>query len=408
MPVSTKALTPIPQTKSERLALAMQGQTIVSKALDEGRGLTKAEQETIDLIKDLADQIKAEADSLAVADAEDAKARDERRAKSAETARALDRLGKGATLGTDGQPIGGLFSAKQRDDLIRAVKSKTPIGLDTTLTNAHFKAAATVGALNLPGFGSDVVTAPEGRAVVSLRDYMDVTTNATSPVRWYSLSNPADASVAIVPEGGLKPESSLDPDDHDDPLIKIATWFGVTDELAEDAPFMVAAIQNTIVRAVMVKENRYVLDRVDATSGILTGTTTADGLIDTLAAQIATSEALTGESPQVLLMNPTQVGAIRQQKMQTSGIYVSDPLGPGPTSIHGVPVASTPAVAAGVVYLMTAGWGRFYTRGRGDLRVEVGLATGDFEHNRTSVRVEERVLATVPQPSRVTRLTVTA
>lgn len=408
MPVYTKALAPIPQTKSERLALAMQGQAIVSKALDEGRGLTKAEQETIDLIKDLADQIKAEADSLSMVDTEEAKARDERRAKSAETARALDRLGKGAAIGPDGQPVTGLFSAKQRDDLIRAVQSKTAIRLDTTLTGAHFKAAHTAGSLNLPGVGSDVVMAPEGRAVVAIRDYMEVSTNAAPLVRWYALSNPDDADVAIVPEGGLKPEADLVPTAHDDPLIKIATRFGFTDELIEDSSFMAAAIQNSIIRAVMVRENKYVLDTVAATSGIIAASTTPDVLIDALATHIGNSVGLNGEAPQVLLMNPAQVVTIQQAKAQTSGIYVSDPLGPGPTAVHGVPVAATPAVAPGVIYVLTRGWGKLYARGNGALQVDVGLATGDFESNRTSVRVEERVLATVPQPSRVTRLTVAA
>ncbi|MBG6095958.1 phage major capsid protein [Nocardioides luteus] len=383
-------------TDEERLAaIADEAQKIIDLAKQNDGDVSEAQAKRLE---DLANEGEA------------IKARIDKRTKSKRTAEALDRLGKGATLGPDGLPVTGLFNQKQTNDLIRAVRSKTAIRLDTSLSSAHFKAAAkaahTAGSLNLPGVGSDVVTAPEGRAVVAIRDFMEVTNNAPSNVRWYSLANPSDTAVAIVAEGGLKPEADLVPTPHDDPLIKIATRFGFTDELIEDSSFMATAIQNTLLRAVMVRENRYILDTVAATSGIITATTTADGLIDALSLNIANSVSLNGEAPSVLLMNPAQVAAIQQAKASTSGVYISDPLGPGPTAVHGVPVAASPAVAAGTVYILTPGWGRFYTRGNGALQVDVGLASGDFENNRTSVRVEERVLATVPQPTHVTRLTV--
>jgi hypothetical protein len=70
-----------------------------------------------------------------------------------------------------------------------------------------------------------------------------------------------------------------------------------------------------------------------------------------------------------------------------------------------VPLVSTAATAQGTAYLLTKGFGTFYSLG--SLRVEAGFTGDDWIYNRMTVRAEQRVLPVVNRPKLVTKLTLT-
>lgn len=294
---------------------------------------------------------------------------------------------------------------------------------NTTAAIAHNATGATVQTALEPlpsiGAGNVTVTGSGGGphtvtfvGFLSSKDVEQMTatsnlTGGTSPAVTVATSTQgAEArGVGIVPEGGIKPESSVSYSPVDAELIKLATRFSLTDELSEDAPFLVREIQQSVLRAVLVRENQLVIDTINATSGVLTGTGASGTLLDIIATEIGEAEAINGQTPTALILNPTNLSTVRTAKASTGGSYFLDPVAAGPVTVHGVPLISTPVVTAGTAYLVTSGFGTFYSRG--SLRVEAGFTGDDWIHNRLTIRAEERVLPAVNRPSLVTKLTLT-
>lgn len=370
------------QFTEERSTLLSASRTLVEGAKSAGRELTDAEQRDVKAAFDRIKEIDADLEKFQA------------------SADLLARIGAIRPGALDDENAGHLFSEADAKGFLEAARSKTSFG-----TTVRYKAALTSTSLLLPTVGQTVVAAAEPKATIALRDLFTPAAADGPKVRYYTLANPDATDVAIVAEGGLKPESDPVYAPVDKDLVKLATRFSITDELAEDAPFMVTEIQKSVLRNVLVRENKLVIDTIDATSGILTGTGVAGTLLDILATEIGDSEAINGQTPTALLLNPTNLASVRIAKASTGGSYYIDPLSTGPTSIHGVPLISTPAVAAGTAYLVTSGFGTFYSRG--SLRVEAGFTGDDWIYNRMTIRAEERVLPVVTRPNLVTKITLT-
>lgn len=299
----------------------------------------------------------------------------------------------------------GLFTDSEKAAFVHAIRSKTSFSATVPLTSRRLKAPMDTGALELPGVGTSVVANPDPKSTIALRDLLTPAVAGGPTVRYYTIGEPGVGDVAIVAEGGLKPEAEVAYAPVDAELVKLATRFTITDELREDAGFLLTEIQSSVLRAVLARENKLIVDTIAATSGILTGTGAAATLLDILADEIGASEAINGQTPTALVLNPSNLASVRIAKASTGGSYFIDPLAAGPTMIHGVPLISTPAVAAGTAYLLTQGFGTFYTRG--SLRVEAGHTGDDFIYNRSTIRAEERVLPVVNRPNLVTAITLT-
>ena len=365
----------------------------------------------IDGMKSIVSNAQTTSRDLTTAEESDLKAANERvKGIDAEVAKiksSMDLVARIGAIRPDSlDPIHGgqLFSESDAEGFVNAAKSKGNFG-----TTVRYKAALSLGGI-LPAIGSAVVVNPDARTTYALRDLFAPADAQGPTVRYYTLGeaaavSPATEAVSIVAEGGLKPESDVDYAPVDKELVKLATRFTLTDELGEDAPFLVQEIQQSVLRAVLVRENKLVIDTINATSGVLTGTSTAATLIDLLATEIGASEAINGVTPTAMLVNPADLAAVRVAKASTGGGYFIDPLSNGPTSIHGVPLISTAATAAGTAYMLTSGFGTFYSRGA--LRVEAGFTGDDWIYNRMTVLAEERVLPVVNRPNLVTKLTLT-
>ena len=74
-----------------------------------------------------------------------------------------------------------------------------------------------------------------------------------------------------------------------------------------------------------------------------------------------------------------------------------DPTAAGPSSLHGVPLISTPATAAAMAWVIEASGVTIFRRG--PLTVQVGHNADDLAHNTATMVAEERVGTAVMRPS---------
>lgn len=288
-----------------------------------------------------------------------------------------------------------------KSGLVKSLSRKSPYAFNLPVNT---KAATTAGALDLPGTGNLVSESLPGTTMVALRDIFAPQRTDSGNVRYYRMGS---GTAEVVAEGGLKPDAGITIEPVDDVLKKVATTFGFTDELVEDANFLVGYIKAEALRGVLKKENVLVIEALESAEGAMTATGTAAAIIDVLAQAIGATTATNGVAPTQVLINPLDLAKIRVTKGTGSGDYAIDPLSAGPTTIHGVNVLATPAVPQGTVYIVSAGAGVFYTR-QDSVRVDVGYSSDDWVHNKLTGRAEERVLPAVIRPSLITKVTLTA
>ena len=93
---------------------------------------------------------------------------------------------------------------------------------------------------------------------VGLADYFGQETTTSSHWR-YALEGTATSGAAGVAEGAVKPESTFNYSEVDEPVKKIATSLPVSDELLEDAPAIQTYINNRISLFIQSEEERQLL-----------------------------------------------------------------------------------------------------------------------------------------------------
>jgi HK97 family phage major capsid protein len=289
---------------------------------------------------------------------------------------------------------GNLFTETARKELVTAVKSRT-----TYRTEVDSKAALTSGTL-LPTSGTGVEGGlfPNAFPLTTLFR----TEQAGGPsIRYYVLDA---ATAGVVAEGQPKPDSGVTITPKDVLLKKVATLVRFSDELSDDASFLIPYLQSELVSAVITKENTEILATFNATSGVLTGGGPTGEAMDVVADAIAGQEAVNGSAPSAVVVNPTVMAALRKERSTSLG-YLIDPLTAGPPTIHGVKVVSTPATAAGTAWVV-GGQGVIIYR-RGQITAEIGMNADDWTTNQRTMRVEERFATAVVRPSMLTKLTLT-
>lgn len=306
-------------------------------------------------------------------------------------AREAEREEKSHAVGFDRQRVkNGLRDALQR---------KGAFGFDVPMQKS-----LTTALVDPTPSGQLVSEAPPAAEVMALRDLFQTVPTNSGVVRYYRIG--AGSGADIVAEGGEKPSLDLDVAPVDANLIKLAVTFTFSDELGDDAGWLVDHIIRQAVRAVLARENALILDTLDGTTGVLTSTGNRSDVLDVLAGAIGAAEATNGITPGRIIAHPTDVAHVRTLKASGSGEYALDPLSTTPTGIHGVPITATPAVTPGTMWLTTSGFGAFYTRNN-QLRIETGYAGDDWTHNRATTRVEERVLPAIVRPELLTHVTLT-
>jgi HK97 family phage major capsid protein len=288
----------------------------------------------------------------------------------------------------------GVFSQQARDGIVQAVKSRTMFRTEVD------RKALTTGAM-LPPAGVGV----EGGLWPNIYPLADLFRNeqANGPtVRYYRMDG---ATADVVAEGALKPDSGVTVTPVDVALAKFATLATFSDEMSDDAPYLVAHLQAELTNAVITRENAAILAAFNGASGILTQTGVAASVVDLIADSVAGQEAISGVTPSAVVAHPSVIATIRKTKADTSGVYNVDPLPAAPAMLHGVRLISTPATAAATVWVVGGQGTVIYRRGR--ITAEIGHGSDGWETNTQVMRVEQRMATAVVRPSSLTRITLT-
>jgi HK97 family phage major capsid protein len=290
---------------------------------------------------------------------------------------------------------GGPFDTEAKAGLIRAVKSRTAFRCEVS------RKALTSGTL-LPAAGTGVVPGLHPNAMYALADLFPNQPAEGAVQRVYRTTAGTATTVA---EGAEKVDSGTAFEAVDVALKKIVALAKVSDELSQDAPFLLTALAADLQQAVAARENVEIITAFGAAVGVLTDAGAAADVIDIVGTNIAVLEALNGAGPSAVIAHPNTVASVRALKASTAGSYHVDPWSAGPPSVHGVQLVSTAAVTAGTVWLVSSQAAVIYRRG--PVSVEVGLDGTDFSFNMRTVIAEERMAAAVTRPGAIVEITLT-
>lgn len=208
-------------------------------------------------------------------------------------------------------------------------------------------------------------------------------------------------AAASVSEGGLKPEAALGVTLRTQPVVKIAVTLPVTDEQLQDVPQIRGYIDGRLTLMVQLAEETQLLNGTGVAPQ-LQGFHTKPG-IQTLARGAtednpdAVLRAITNVNNIVafanatgVVLNPLQWLAIRLLRTTTGEYIWGHPALPGPATLWGLPVISTPAQTAGRGLVGDFQMYSHISRRLG-LRIDVGYINDDFVKDIQRIRLEERL-----------------
>ena len=223
----------------------------------------------------------------------------------------------------------------------------------------------------------------------------------------YYLMGAMEGSFGTVAEGAKKHQVHFTSDQKTVALSKIAGFIKETDELLADWAFLESAIRGRLQYEFNKAVEEFLIGTLLSTSGIQTGQSTIsfDNILK--AKQAVRNE--TGYAPDAILINPTDLETLLLTKDNNLQYLLGGPAygsyGNGAYSanprIWGLPVVESNSVSAGqaIVGAFKAGSSVVTKAGEGQ-RVEVANTDADdFEYNRVTVRIEERMALATRVPA---------
>jgi HK97 family phage major capsid protein len=195
-------------------------------------------------------------------------------------------------------------------------------------------------------------------------------------------------------------------DQTDEPVRKIATYLGISDELLADSAqiqqwlnqrlslFVRIAEEDQLLRGNGTAPNlRGILNR----TGIQTHGRGSDTNLDAIRKMITKARTSYVE-PSFVALHPNQLETIELAKTTGGGEYFGDPFRGGPTTLWGKPVIVTNGVGAGTVLVGSRQAATIFRRG--SLRVEASNSHSDwFRKDLVAIRAEQREALAVFRPS---------
>ena len=223
----------------------------------------------------------------------------------------------------------------------------------------------------------------------------------------YYLMGSMEGSFGTVAEGAKKHQVHFTSSQKTVALSKIAGFIKETDELLADWAFLESAIRGRLKYEFDKAVEEFLLGTLLATSGVQVGQSTIsfDNILK--AKQAVRSE--TGYAADAILINPADLETLLLTKDSNLQYLLGGPAygsyGNGGYSanprIWGLPVVESTAVSAGqaIVGAFKAGSSVVTKAGEGQ-RVEVANTDADdFEYNRITVRIEERMALATRVPA---------
>jgi HK97 family phage major capsid protein len=232
----------------------------------------------------------------------------------------------------------------------------------------------------------------------------------TSNLISYMVEKVFTNAAAAVAEAALKPESALTFDAAQDPVRKIAHWLPVSEEMLEDVAQIASYIDARLRLGVQIEEEDQLLNGDGVAPNILgllhrvglhadlprvDPDTNADAILRQMMAIFTTSLL----QPDGIVMNPLNWTSTVLMKTTQGAYLAGGPFANLPAPVlWGVPVAITPATAAGIAVTGAFKLGSQVFR-HGGIRVEASNSHVDFFiKNLVAIRAEERLALAVYRP----------
>lgn len=397
--------------KALRVAALKAAQDIIDAAKSEDRDLTADELSTIEAktaeIKELDAKIEKQRKGKALLDSFAAIGDDE------ET--------------PDGSEIGakslGDFAAKSVGDQLKAAR-----GSKFTLTTPEFKAASDVHvtpeslAPVLTDVDRNIVTGVRRRLTV--RDLLGAETVSGNAITYF-VEGALEGNFETVAENGQKPQIHFaDPTPVTESLKKVAAFIKESDEIIEDLPWYISAINSRLLyNLALFEENQLLAGNGTGTNilGILNrsgiGSVTSANADDDADAIFRAMTAVTtgsGLDADGIVINPTDYQALRLSKdgngQYYGGGFFSGQYGQGgiieQPPLWGLRTVVTPAISAGTVLVGAFAQAASVIQ-KGGVRVEsTNTDQDDFTNNRVTIRAEERLSLAARRPAGFVEVTL--
>lgn len=401
--------------KQQREAALKAAREIAEKAKGESREMTAEEIAEVD-------QHLAKADDLE----KQIKAADESQARMKRLAEITDPEADEAGSTTQAKSLGEHFVKTVGD---RLVESKANGGR-FSVAAPEFKAATDtqlVGTTFNPALTQYDTNIVQGlRRRLQIADLLSQGTISGNAITYY-VEGALEGDFTTVAEGAAKPQIHYaDPTAVTEALKKIAAFIKESDEMIEDLPFLVSAINNRLLYNLALFEENQVLN------GNGTGTNLL-GLMNRSGVQLlgATTDAKAGNADQIfkamtsvttgsgldadgIVIHPTDYQTFRLNKdangQYYGGGYFQGQYGEGGVQeqppLWGLRTVVTPAIAAGTVLVGAFRQSSTLYR-KGGVRVESTNSEGnDFTTNKVTVRAEERVALAARVPAGLVKVTL--
>lgn len=206
-------------------------------------------------------------------------------------------------------------------------------------------------------------------------------------------------SAAETAEGVSKPESTLTFELYTKPVVTIAHWLKVSRQIMNDAPALVAYIQNRLRYGVELREETQIV----AGNGVgqnLTGMTVSpnftaftptsgDTAIDSINRAIRALDNADYPANGIIL-NPATWGSIERLKDENKNYLVGSPFGAIVPTLWGKPIALTPSMTADKLLVAAFDIAFMYLT-RQETEVEMSESDDtNFQQNLVTIRAEKR------------------
>lgn len=311
-----------------------------------------------------------------------------------------------------------------------SVKTAHQKGGQFSISSPEFKAATdpilTTGTGGLPTQYGPVLATKYRKLTIADLLASGSLTNSTLT---YWQQGTLTGDVTAIAEGGTKPSLNFAFTQVTEALAKLAGVTKVSDEMTEDADFMVSIIRSQLLqRLALVEEDqllngsgtapnlRGLLNRSGIQTYATAATSTAKKTLDGIFHAINLVQTNSFIPADGIVMNPTDYENVRLGVDGQSQYYGGGPftgaygndgfsLQPG---LWTLPTVVTPAIAAGTVLVGAFNMGAQLFR-KGGVRLEsTNSNEDDFKKNLVAMRVEERVALAVYYPTAFCKVTITA
>lgn len=273
-------------------------------------------------------------------------------------------------------------------------------------TTLNRKAATdVVTGVQIADIDREMPTRPARRRARDLFTVTRISGNAVT----YFMQDAYEGTPAVTAENAKKPQNSTGFTPKTLALSKIAAYIKETDEIVNDAPFLVDEVQNSLIFEVEKVEDSHIISTVAGTSGILAGTygsgsaSIAASLEDGVLYAIKQIKDVAGLDADAVVVNPLDMFALQTAK-DLNGQYVGGGFFYGaygngeykaPLYLWGVPVFESSQVTQGSVLITAKQAVKIWTKGD---EVDVKLYEqneDDAIYNRVTLVGEERLACAV-------------